>query len=71
MKFYYSYLGPEILRGFDAYKYSSKDTSPLSNYVMHPFWNQVFCNLTISAPVYHLECCRLSNCVQCGWPQIC
>jgi len=40
MKLYYSYLGPEILSGFDAYKYSSKDTSPLSNYVMHPFWNQ-------------------------------
>ena len=41
MKLYYSYLGPQILSGFDAYKYSSKDTSPLSNYVMHPFWNQV------------------------------
>jgi len=40
MKLYYSYLGPQILSGFDAYKYSSKDTSPLSNYVMHPFWNQ-------------------------------
>ena len=38
---YYSYLGPQILSGFDSYKYSSKDTSPLSNYVMHPFWNQV------------------------------
>ncbi|KAK9675235.1 hypothetical protein QE152_g40512, partial [Popillia japonica] len=21
--------------------YSSKDTSPLSKYVMHPFWNKV------------------------------
>ena len=41
MKLYYSYLGPQILSGFDSYKYSSKDTSPLSNYVMHPFWNQV------------------------------
>jgi len=40
MKLYYSYLGPQILSGFDSYKYSSKDTSPLSNYVMHPFWNQ-------------------------------
>jgi len=41
MKLFYSYLGPDILRGFDSYKYSSKDTSPLSNHVMHPFWNQV------------------------------
>ena len=41
MKLYYEYLGPTILAGFDTYKYSSKDTSPLSNYVMHPFWNQV------------------------------
>ena len=38
---YYPYLGRDILSGFDAYKYSCKDTSPLSNYVMHPFWNQV------------------------------
>ena len=36
----YQYLGPEVLAGFDNYKYSCKDTSPLSNYVMHPFWNQ-------------------------------
>lgn len=41
MRLYYEYLGPEILAGFDTYKYSSKDTSPLSQYVMHPFWNQV------------------------------
>lgn len=41
MKLYYEYLGPTILAGFDTYKYSSKDTSPLSQYVMHPFWNQV------------------------------
>ena len=39
--FSYDYLGPEVLRGYDAYKYSCQDTSPLSNYVMHPFWNQV------------------------------
>ena len=36
----YQYLGPEVLAGFDTYKYSCRDTSPLSNYVMHPFWNQ-------------------------------
>ena len=41
MKLYYEYLGPTILAGFDTYKYSSKDTSPLSQYVMHPFWDQV------------------------------
>lgn len=38
---YYPYLGRDILSGFDQYKYSCLDTSPLSNYVMHPFWNQV------------------------------
>jgi len=38
---HYDYLGPKILAGFDTYKYSCKDTSPLSQYVMHPFWNQV------------------------------
>jgi len=35
----FAYITPEQLEGFDGYKYSSKDTSPLSNYVMHPFWN--------------------------------
>jgi len=39
MKLHYPYLSSEVLAGFDAYKYSCKDTSPLSNYVMHPFWN--------------------------------
>ncbi|XP_055353553.1 ethanolaminephosphotransferase 1-like [Paramacrobiotus metropolitanus] len=34
-----TYLLPEELRGFKRYKYSAVDTSPLSNYVMHPFWN--------------------------------
>lgn len=34
-----NYLSPEELRGFKRYKYSSIDTSPLSNYVCHPFWN--------------------------------
>ncbi|CRK99640.1 CLUMA_CG012951, isoform A [Clunio marinus] len=33
------YLTKEILNGFDKYKYSSLDTSPLSIYLMHPFWN--------------------------------
>jgi ethanolaminephosphotransferase len=39
--FNYAYLGADALRGFDTYKYSCKDTSPLSNYICHPFWNKV------------------------------
>jgi len=35
------YLRHEHITGFENYKYSSIDTSPLSNYVMHPFWNAV------------------------------
>ncbi|XP_006819349.1 ethanolaminephosphotransferase 1-like [Saccoglossus kowalevskii] len=34
------YLSEEQLAGFDKYKYSSKDTSPVSKYITHPFWNQ-------------------------------
>ncbi|KAH8385400.1 hypothetical protein KR200_011374 [Drosophila serrata] len=33
------YLSDAHLRGFERYKYSSIDTSFLSVYVMHPFWN--------------------------------
>ncbi|XP_070068206.1 ethanolaminephosphotransferase 1 [Drosophila takahashii] len=33
------YLTEAHLRGFERYKYSSIDTSFLSVYVMHPFWN--------------------------------
>ncbi|XP_065843219.1 ethanolaminephosphotransferase 1-like [Oscarella lobularis] len=39
MLFSYRYLKEEHFRGFDKYKYSAIDTSPLSTYVMHPFWN--------------------------------
>ncbi|CAF0762243.1 unnamed protein product [Rotaria sordida] len=35
----YQYLRPAHLKGLDAYKYNAVDTSPLSLYVMHPFWN--------------------------------
>lgn len=35
------YLSEEHLTGFEHYKYNSLDTSPLSVYVMHPFWNKV------------------------------
>uniref|UniRef100_A0A0B7B1W3 Selenoprotein I n=1 Tax=Arion vulgaris TaxID=1028688 RepID=A0A0B7B1W3_9EUPU len=34
------YLSKEILSGFDNYKYSAIDTSPVSKYVCHPFWNK-------------------------------
>ncbi|XP_026500648.1 ethanolaminephosphotransferase 1 isoform X1 [Vanessa tameamea] len=33
------YLSRDKLEGFEKYKYNSIDTSVLSNYVMHPFWN--------------------------------
>ncbi|XP_022097066.1 ethanolaminephosphotransferase 1-like [Acanthaster planci] len=35
------YLSEKHLRGFDKYKYNAVDTSPLSIYIMHPFWNAV------------------------------
>ncbi|XP_064605511.1 ethanolaminephosphotransferase 1-like [Liolophura sinensis] len=35
------YLSPGVLRGFGRYKYSAIDTSPVSNYITHPFWNWV------------------------------
>ncbi|XP_057314449.1 ethanolaminephosphotransferase 1-like [Hydractinia symbiolongicarpus] len=37
----YKYLSKKELDGFDKYKYKSVDNSPLSNYVMHPFWNKL------------------------------
>ncbi|KAF9794262.1 hypothetical protein SFRURICE_009639 [Spodoptera frugiperda] len=33
------FLSEDKLKGFEKYKYNSVDTSVLSNYVMHPFWN--------------------------------
>ncbi|XP_058801369.1 ethanolaminephosphotransferase 1-like [Phymastichus coffea] len=41
MKLELEYLSQEHLSGFENYKYSSLDTSPLSVYIMHPFWNKV------------------------------
>lgn len=35
------YLSDVELNGFDKYKYKSADTSPISNYITHPFWNFV------------------------------
>ena len=38
----YPFLSKEVLDGFKyKYKYSSQDTSPFSNWVMHPFWNRL------------------------------
>ncbi|CAF0742201.1 unnamed protein product [Brachionus calyciflorus] len=37
--FSYQYITQEHLTGLDKYKYSCVDSSPLSKYVMHPFWN--------------------------------
>ncbi|XP_055917263.1 ethanolaminephosphotransferase 1 isoform X1 [Eupeodes corollae] len=34
------YLTEAHLRGFERYKYNSIDTSYLSVYIMHPFWNK-------------------------------
>nr|XP_049701501.1 ethanolaminephosphotransferase 1 [Helicoverpa armigera] len=39
--FEYKYLTKEHLKGFNKYKYSAIDTSPLSKYVMHPTWNTI------------------------------
>ena len=52
----FKYLTSAQLRGFDVYKYKSIDTSPLSKYVMHPFWNQAvkLCPLWLSANVLTL-----------------
>lgn len=41
MFFNYRYLDQDQLKRFETYKYASIDTSPLSKYVMHPFWNYV------------------------------
>lgn len=35
------YLSNSQLEGFSNYKYNSIDSSPLSKYVMHPFWDRV------------------------------
>ncbi|CAG9119640.1 unnamed protein product [Plutella xylostella] len=44
------YLSKEQLEGFERYKYNSIDTSVLSNYVMHPFWNwcMKFCPMWVA-----------------------
>ncbi|CAF1026534.1 unnamed protein product, partial [Didymodactylos carnosus] len=36
----YKYLNDNHLKGLNNYKYSAVDTSPVSNYIMQPFWNR-------------------------------
>ena len=61
----YRYLSQDQLRRFDAYKYASIDTSPLSRYVMHPFWNFVvgFVPTSVAPNVLTLAgfACTLTN----------
>lgn len=44
------YLTKKHLSGFDNYKYNAIDTSPLSVYIMHPFWNYIvkFCPKSVA-----------------------
>lgn len=46
----YKYLTTKSLEGFEKYKYKSVDTSPLSQYVMHPFWNRLVKIFPLWAP---------------------
>lgn len=39
--FRFKYLSQDQLKRLDTYKYASIDSSPLSQYVMHPFWDYV------------------------------
>ncbi|CAF4744851.1 unnamed protein product [Rotaria socialis] len=38
--FNYQYLGRKHLQGLNEYKYNAIDTSPISLYIMQPFWNK-------------------------------
>lgn len=48
--FNYKFLSQEQLKRLDNYKYAAIDTSPLSKYVMHPFWNFVVEFVPLSVP---------------------
>ncbi|CAJ0954818.1 unnamed protein product, partial [Mesorhabditis belari] len=39
MGLHYDYLTKSEIKGFDTYKYSCIDNSPLAVYISHPFWN--------------------------------
>lgn len=39
--FDYRYLNQDQLSRLDSYKYTAIDSSPISKYIMHPFWNFV------------------------------
>ncbi|KAJ1527121.1 hypothetical protein ONE63_008655 [Megalurothrips usitatus] len=49
----HEYLSPQELAGFETYKYSSIDSSPIGKYITHPFWNFVvkFCPTWIAPNV--------------------
>lgn len=59
------YLSQEQLKRLDTYKYASIDTSPLSQYVMHPFWDYVvkFVPMSVAPNVLTLTgfACTLMN----------
>lgn len=63
--FKYKYLSQEQLKRLNTYKYASIDTSPLSTYVMHPFWNFVveFVPMSIAPNILTLVgfACTLMN----------
>lgn len=68
MKFFnYRYLSQDQLKRLDTYKYAAIDTSPLSQYVMHPFWNFVveFIPMSVAPNVLTLAGfgCTLMNAV--------
>ena len=68
---WYSYLGPDILAGFDNYKYNARDTSPLSNYVCHPFWNRYVhnaANSSLNFEILLLLYLANINVLCTGWP---
>lgn len=68
MKFFnYKYLSQDQLRRLDTYKYAAIDSSPLSQYVMHPFWNFVveFVPMSIAPNILTLAgfACTLFNAI--------
>lgn len=65
--FSYKYLSQDQLKRLDVYKYAAIDTSPLSQYVMHPFWNFVvgFVPMSIAPNILTLAgfACTLLNAI--------
>lgn len=63
--FTYRYLDQNQLKRLDSYKYAAIDSSPISKYVMHPFWNWAveFVPLSIAPNILTLTgfACTLIN----------